>query len=44
MGWEYVSELQPPIGLLFILQMIYEYREPQWNDIHEGRLKSIIKS
>jgi hypothetical protein len=24
-GWEYVSELQPPMGLLFIPQMIYEY-------------------
>jgi hypothetical protein len=27
-----VSELQPP-SLLFILQVIYEYREPRWNDI-----------
>jgi hypothetical protein len=25
MGWEYVSDLQPPIGLLFILQVIYKY-------------------
>jgi hypothetical protein len=32
MGWNYVSELRPPTGLLFILQMIYEHGEPWWND------------
>jgi hypothetical protein len=32
MGWDYVSELQPPSGLLFIPQMIYEHGEPRWND------------
>jgi hypothetical protein len=28
MGQDYVSELRPPTGLLFIRQMIYEYRKP----------------
>jgi hypothetical protein len=36
MGWEYVSELRPSMGLLFISQMIYECGEPQWNDIDRG--------
>jgi hypothetical protein len=25
--------LQPPTGPLFIPQMLYEYDEPQWNDM-----------
>jgi hypothetical protein len=33
MGRNYVSELQPPTGLLFILLMMSEYREPRWNNI-----------
>jgi hypothetical protein len=33
MGWDYVSELWPPMGLLLIPQIIYEYGEPWWNDI-----------
>jgi hypothetical protein len=33
MGWDYVSELRPPAGLLSIPQMTYEYGEPRWNDI-----------
>jgi hypothetical protein len=28
-----LGELWPPVGLLFIPQMIYEYGEPGWNDI-----------
>jgi hypothetical protein len=32
MGWDYISQLWLPVGLLFILKMIYEYGEPQWND------------
>jgi hypothetical protein len=28
MGWDHVFELQPPTGLLFSPQMIYEYGEP----------------
>jgi hypothetical protein len=27
-----VSELQLPVGLLFMPQLIYEYEQPQWND------------
>jgi hypothetical protein len=33
MWWNYVSELQPPTGLPFILQMTYEHGEARWNDI-----------
>jgi hypothetical protein len=32
-GWGYVSELRPPTGPLFILQMIYGYGERRWNDV-----------
>jgi hypothetical protein len=28
MGWDYVSELRPPMGLLFIPRVICEYGEP----------------
>jgi hypothetical protein len=35
---DYVSELRPSMGLLFIPQVIYEHREPWWNDI--DRVKS----
>jgi hypothetical protein len=38
MGCDCVSELRPPAGLLLILQVIYEYREPWWNDIDRGKL------
>jgi hypothetical protein len=34
--WDYVSELRPPIGLLFISQVIFEYGEPRRNDIGRG--------
>jgi hypothetical protein len=27
MGWDYVSELLPPMGLLFFPKLIYEYRD-----------------
>jgi hypothetical protein len=27
MGWDYVSELQPPTGLLFITQVTYKHGE-----------------
>jgi hypothetical protein len=36
MGWDYISELQPPTGLLFIPQLIYEHGKPWWNDIGRG--------
>jgi hypothetical protein len=38
MGWDYVSELQPPTGLLFIPQVIYEHVESWMNDIDRGKL------
>jgi hypothetical protein len=39
MGCHYVSELQPPIGLLLNLQVIYEHGEPWWNDdVDRGKL------
>jgi hypothetical protein len=37
---ETVSELRPPTGLLFISQMIYEYKEPRWNDTDRGKPKN----
>jgi hypothetical protein len=35
-GLENVYELQPPTGLLFTLQVIYEHGEPWWNDADRG--------
>jgi hypothetical protein len=32
MGWNCVSELRPPTGLLLNPPIIYEYSEPRWND------------
>jgi hypothetical protein len=37
--WNYVSELQPPSGLLFILQVIYEHVKARWNDIDREKPK-----
>jgi hypothetical protein len=37
-GRDYVSELWPPMGLLFIPQVIYEPEEPWWNVIGRRRL------
>jgi hypothetical protein len=39
--WEYASELSPPMGLLFITQMIHEYGGPWWNDIDRGNPKNL---
>jgi hypothetical protein len=33
MGWDYVSEMRPPTGLLFITQVIYKHVKLRWNDI-----------
>jgi hypothetical protein len=33
MAWDYVSELHPQTGLLFIPHAIYGYGEQRWNDI-----------
>jgi hypothetical protein len=38
MGWDYVSGLRPPTGLLLIPQVIYERGESWWNDIDRGKL------
>jgi hypothetical protein len=35
---DYVSELQPPMGLLFMPQVIYEHGEPWWNAIDRRKL------
>jgi hypothetical protein len=35
---DYVSELQSPMGLLFIPQIIYENGEQWWNNIDWGKL------
>jgi hypothetical protein len=40
MGWDDVSELWPPVGLLFIFWVIYECDEPRWNDI-DGKPKNL---
>jgi hypothetical protein len=40
MGRDYVSELRPPTGLLFIPQIIYEYEQPRWNDTDRGKPKN----
>jgi hypothetical protein len=38
MRWDYVCELRPPAGLLFIPKNIYEYGDPWWNGIDKGKL------
>jgi hypothetical protein len=39
MGLDYVSELRPPTGLLFISQVMYGCGEPWWNDdVNRGEL------
>jgi hypothetical protein len=43
MGRDYISELQPLTGLLFIPQ-IYEYGEPRWNDINRVKPKTLDKN
>jgi hypothetical protein len=30
MGWAYISKLQPPMDILFTLQVICEHGEPHW--------------
>jgi hypothetical protein len=38
MGLDYISELRPPIGLLFTPQVIYEHGGPWWSDVDGGKL------
>jgi hypothetical protein len=44
MGWDCVSELRPPTGIFFIIQMIYQYGQPQWNDIDSENKKTPINT
>jgi hypothetical protein len=39
MGWDYVSELWPALGQLFIPQLIDERGEPWWSDVDRGKLQ-----
>jgi hypothetical protein len=41
MRWDYVSELRPPTGMVFIPHVIYEYVKSRGNDI--VRLKLLIR-
>jgi hypothetical protein len=38
MGWDNVSELWSPTGLLFIPLVIHGHGEPWWNDAESGKL------
>jgi hypothetical protein len=44
MGLDFVTELLPPTGLLFIPHMIYESGEPWWNDINRRKPKNLEKN
>jgi hypothetical protein len=44
MGWDYVSELQPPTGLLFKPQVIHKHGEPWWNNTDRGKMKNSEKN
>jgi hypothetical protein len=33
MAWDYVSELPPPTGIVFIPEVIYDWGGPRWNGI-----------
>jgi hypothetical protein len=41
MEWDYVSELRPLTGLLFIPRIIYKYVEPRWNDTDRRRPNTV---
>jgi hypothetical protein len=43
-GGDNVSELWPSTGLLFILQKIYEYGQPLWNDTDGGSWRTQRKT
>jgi hypothetical protein len=44
MGWDFVSELRLPTGLLFIHQMIPMYWEPRWDDIDRTEPTNLDKN
>jgi hypothetical protein len=35
--WTFLDDddLQPPMGLFFMPQVVYEHGKPQWNDVEE---------
>jgi hypothetical protein len=37
-GWDYVSEMRPPSGLLLMAQMMYEHGDARWNSIDRRKL------
>jgi hypothetical protein len=43
-GRDFVSEQRPRAGFLFIPKVIYEYGEPQWNDIERRKSKNSEKN
>jgi hypothetical protein len=43
MGWDYVSELRPPMGVLFIPQVIYEYTKSHGGMILTGENERTLR-
>jgi hypothetical protein len=43
-GWDNVSEMRPPKGLLFISQVMYEYGEARWNNTDRGNRRTRRKT
>jgi hypothetical protein len=44
MGWDCVSELRLPTGVLLIPQVIHEHGEPWWNDVDRGNFQFVHHS
>jgi hypothetical protein len=44
MGCDYISDMQAPMGLLFIPQVIYEHGEPWWNHIERENSLFVYQS
>jgi hypothetical protein len=44
MGWDVISELRPPTGLLFIPRLIYEYEKLRWNDVDRENYRFVHQS
>jgi hypothetical protein len=43
MGWDYISELLPPKGLLFIPKVMYKHGEPWLNYTDKGNEFGLIR-
>lgn len=41
---ENMSELWPPVGILFVPHMVYEYRYPWWNDTERVKPSNLEKN